>query len=97
MTTVPGWGALVFGGRSSPLKPFGDVLSVTYDLKEHTASSASMSVSVKEIECSGCHPQARWRHSATLLKHNGKDYDSKGGRGGILDRAQTEDGYWFGR
>lgn len=73
MTAVPGWGALVFGGRSSPLKPFGDVLSMTYDLKEHTASSASMSVSIKEIECSGCHPQARWRHSATLLKHNGRN------------------------
>ncbi|KAG5283537.1 hypothetical protein AALO_G00043150 [Alosa alosa] len=73
MTAVSGRGSLVFGGRSSPLKPFGDVLSVTYDLREHTESSASslsMNVSLEEMECSGCHPQARWRHTATLLKYN---------------------------
>ena len=79
MTAVSGWGALVFGGRSSPLKPFGDVLKVTYDLRENTESTAtslSMTVSVKEMECSGCHPQPRWRHTATLLKHNGKGSNS---------------------
>ncbi|KAL2081246.1 hypothetical protein ACEWY4_023099 [Coilia grayii] len=75
MTLVSGWGALVFGGRSSPLKPFGDVLRVTYDLgepTESTASSLTVTVSLKEIECSGCLPQPRWRHTATLLRHNGQ-------------------------
>ncbi|XP_063069032.1 tRNA wybutosine-synthesizing protein 4 [Engraulis encrasicolus] len=75
MTAVPGWGALVFGGRSSPLKPFGDILRVTYDFgqrRESTAPSLTVNVALKEMECSGCLPQPRWRHTATLVRHKGQ-------------------------
>lgn len=77
LTAVPGWGAVVFGGRTSPLHPIGSVLRVTYDLSSLPDPSAPDGpvldwLSVEELACTGKAPLPRWRHTATLLRYKGQ-------------------------
>uniref|UniRef100_A0A3P8ZJF8 tRNA wybutosine-synthesizing protein 4 n=1 Tax=Esox lucius TaxID=8010 RepID=A0A3P8ZJF8_ESOLU len=79
VTLVPGWGAVVFGGRSSPLNPIRTLLRVTGDACDLTdpvapGDQALMKLSVTEMVCSGQPPRPRWRHTATLLRHKGQNF-----------------------
>lgn len=71
MTSVPGWGAVIIGGRTSPLNPIDDILRVTYLTDEF--NSKNMLVSMEKMVCTGTAPKPRWRHTVTLLSHGGKD------------------------
>nr|XP_057939051.1 tRNA wybutosine-synthesizing protein 4 [Doryrhamphus excisus] len=63
VTSTPGGGAVIYGGRSSPLSPIGGLVKVTH----HGGS-----LHEEQMVCTGDHPPLRWRHTATLLSHNGK-------------------------
>lgn len=70
MTPVPGWGAVILGGRTSPLNPIDDILKVTYLIDQFNPQN--MLVSLEKMVCTGVAPKPRWRHTATLLNHGGK-------------------------
>ncbi|KAI5106871.1 tRNA wybutosine-synthesizing protein 4 [Silurus meridionalis] len=72
MTFVPGWGAVILGGRTSPLNPIDDVLRVTYVTDQF--NHENMLVSLEKMVCNGAAPKPRWRHSATLLSHGDRNY-----------------------
>ncbi|KAM3861873.1 LOW QUALITY PROTEIN: tRNA wybutosine-synthesizing protein 4 [Diretmus argenteus] len=79
VTSLPGGGAVVYGGRSSPLNPIRSLLRVTIDScgpRDCLGSEEQDTVNlcVKEMACTGDSPQPRWRHTATRLSHRGKDF-----------------------
>ncbi|XP_017558529.1 tRNA wybutosine-synthesizing protein 4 isoform X1 [Pygocentrus nattereri] len=73
LTPVPGWGAVITGGRTSPLNPIDSVLKVTYSLNDQ-ADPQTVQLSVEKTVCTGQAPKPRWRHTATLLNHGGRNY-----------------------
>lgn len=68
MTSVPGWGAVILGGRTSPLNPIDDILKVTYLTDQF---NKNILVSMEKMVCKGTAPKPRWRHTSTLLSHEG--------------------------
>ncbi|KAM9486203.1 tRNA wybutosine-synthesizing protein 4 [Clarias gariepinus] len=72
MTSVAGWGAVILGGRTSPLNPIEDILRVTYLTNQ--LNSKNMLVSMHKMVCTGTAPKSRWRHTATLLSHGDRNY-----------------------
>ncbi|XP_066542635.1 tRNA wybutosine-synthesizing protein 4 [Hoplias malabaricus] len=73
LTSVPEWGAVVTGGRTSPLNPMDSVLKVTHSLSDQT-DPRTVRLSVEKMVCTGQSPKPRWRHTATLLHHRGRRY-----------------------
>lgn len=71
LTSVPGGGAVLFGGRTSPLNPMGNIVWVTFDLGDQPSQS-TIQLSFKNMVCTGCAPKPRWRHTSTCLSHRGK-------------------------
>ncbi|XP_076012442.1 tRNA wybutosine-synthesizing protein 4 [Genypterus blacodes] len=76
VTSLPGGGgAVVYGGRSSPISPATGLLKVTLDPHGSPDSeNPDINVCVKQMVCTGDSPQPRWRHTATLICHKGKDF-----------------------
>ncbi|KAI1885314.1 hypothetical protein AGOR_G00218870 [Albula goreensis] len=79
LTAVPGWGCIVFGGRSSPLSPIGSVVRVTFDPTSLPDTSAPVSpvsecLSLTEMDCTGTGASSRWRHTASLLRYRGQNF-----------------------
>lgn len=79
VNNVPGWGIVVYGGRSSPLHPIRSLLKVNYDPCDLPDSAspedmAPVELSLEEITCTGNLPPPRWRHTATMLNHRGQDF-----------------------
>ncbi|KAF7655661.1 hypothetical protein LDENG_00052610 [Lucifuga dentata] len=79
VTSLPAGGAVVYGGRSSPLSPTGGLLKVTFDPSAslhplELENQVTLKLSVRQLVCTGDSPQPRWRHSATFLRHEGKDF-----------------------
>ncbi|KAL0963953.1 hypothetical protein UPYG_G00315730 [Umbra pygmaea] len=79
VTSVPGWGAVVFGGRSSPLSPIRTLLRVTHDpcgLSDLAVNDNQglVRLSLTEMDCRGDPPQPRWRHTTTALRHRGQNF-----------------------
>nr|XP_015214004.1 PREDICTED: tRNA wybutosine-synthesizing protein 4-like [Lepisosteus oculatus] len=81
VTAVPGWGCVVYGGRSSPLQPVTSVLRVKYDPPPGLVGPVSpadlcpVRLSARELVCSGgTAPQPRWRHTATSLAYRGRGF-----------------------
>nr|XP_046259052.1 tRNA wybutosine-synthesizing protein 4 [Scatophagus argus] len=79
ITSLPGGDLVVYGGRSSPLNPIQGLLRVT--LNPHSPSGCldsedrdMVKLCVEQIVCTGDPPPARWRHTATVVSHNGKDF-----------------------
>ncbi|CAN9498512.1 unnamed protein product [Ophioblennius macclurei] len=68
-TALPGGGALVFGGRSSPLKPLGGLCRVTFD-----PESSETEVRVAPVASADDPPPPRWRHAAAVVTHGGRDF-----------------------
>ncbi|KAM9710396.1 LOW QUALITY PROTEIN: tRNA wybutosine-synthesizing protein 4 [Menidia menidia] len=91
-TPLPGGGALVFGGRSSPLRPAAGLFRVTFD----PPAGAQM----QPLVCSGQPPAPRWRHTATVVRLGDRDFlfvfggknqsDPVLGSGGFLSLDQRE-------
>nr|XP_055071846.1 tRNA wybutosine-synthesizing protein 4 [Misgurnus anguillicaudatus] len=73
LTPVPGGGAVLLGGRTSPLNPVGSVLSVTFDLGDQPSQS-KVQLSFKNMVCTGSGPKPRWRHTSTCISHGDKTF-----------------------
>ncbi|XP_026888835.2 tRNA wybutosine-synthesizing protein 4 isoform X2 [Electrophorus electricus] len=72
LTSVPGWGAVVIGGRTSPRNPIDSILRITHCLSdEHDPKT--MQLSVEKMVCTGEGPKARWRHTTTLLSQGDRN------------------------
>jgi len=69
LTSIPGGGVVLFGGRTSPLNPTGSIVWVTFDLGDQ---KSAVQLSFKNMNCTGTGPKPRWRHSSTLVCHNGE-------------------------
>lgn len=68
---------MVYGGRSSPLNPVRDVFRVTLDANGspdplNPEDQDTVKLSVEHMTCTGDPPAPRWRHTATVVSHNGK-------------------------
>ncbi|ROL55070.1 tRNA wybutosine-synthesizing protein 4 [Anabarilius grahami] len=62
LTSIPGGGVVLFGGRTSPLNPTGSIVWVTFDLGDQ---QSSVQLSFKNmITFVGAVPEARHSHSA---------------------------------
>ncbi|XP_078085374.1 tRNA wybutosine-synthesizing protein 4 [Mustelus asterias] len=72
MTTLCDSQCIIFGGRTSPLKPLTSLVCLNCDMSDGAISSINLSV--KEIECSGNAPSPRWRHTATEVIYKGQRY-----------------------
>ncbi|XP_037645894.1 tRNA wybutosine-synthesizing protein 4 [Sebastes umbrosus] len=78
-TSLPGRGVVVYGGRSSPLKPAKDLFRVTLDpcgpagpLDSEDRDTGKLCV--EQMVCTGDPPPPRWRHTATMVRHKGEDF-----------------------
>ncbi|XP_063743083.1 tRNA wybutosine-synthesizing protein 4 isoform X2 [Eleginops maclovinus] len=76
-TSLPGGGGLVFGGRSSPLKPARGLFRVSLvpgGPQDPLHSEDPGKLCVEEMVCTGEAPLPRWRHSAATVRHKGEDF-----------------------
>ena len=76
-TFVPGGHIVVYGGRSSPLNPIRGLVKVTLDLGgppglPDSEGRDTVKLCVEQMVCMGDPPPARWRHTATVVSHNGE-------------------------
>ncbi|XP_061648854.1 tRNA wybutosine-synthesizing protein 4 isoform X2 [Phyllopteryx taeniolatus] len=74
LTSIPGGMAVIYGGRSSPLTPIGGLLKVTLHLEGSPGPEEVVELHEEQMMCTGAHPPLRWRHSATLVSRQGKDF-----------------------
>ncbi|XP_033843088.1 tRNA wybutosine-synthesizing protein 4 [Periophthalmus magnuspinnatus] len=72
-TAIPGKSAVVLGGRTSPLNPVKTVCKLTMDSLDLEGDDGAK-LSVEPAVCAGEPPVPRWRHTATLISHKGKDF-----------------------
>ncbi|XP_068602852.1 tRNA wybutosine-synthesizing protein 4 [Brachionichthys hirsutus] len=70
-TSLPGRGIVVYGGRSSPLNPVQSIFKLNLGPAD-SENTEFVKFSVEEMICTGNPPPARWRHTASLICHNGK-------------------------
>ncbi|XP_053732634.1 tRNA wybutosine-synthesizing protein 4 [Synchiropus splendidus] len=80
-TPLPGGGALIYGGRLSPLNSVkGDPIRVTVAPKVSSTVSdcgkqnEALELVTEEMACAGAAPAPRWRHSATVVRHRGEHF-----------------------
>ncbi|XP_069033486.1 tRNA wybutosine-synthesizing protein 4 isoform X2 [Embiotoca jacksoni] len=74
VTCLPGRGAVVYGGRSSPLNPIRGLFKVTFDpcgppCPPESEGQDSVKVCVEQMVCTGDPPPPRWRHTAAITSH----------------------------
>ncbi|XP_014326013.1 tRNA wybutosine-synthesizing protein 4 [Xiphophorus maculatus] len=76
VTPLPrGGGAVVYGGRSSPLRPNSDLFKLTFDLSAAKAPRPDAEkVQVEPMDCTGNPPPPRFRHTATVVRHKGRHF-----------------------
>ncbi|XP_056145974.1 tRNA wybutosine-synthesizing protein 4 [Lampris incognitus] len=79
LTPLPAGGAVLYGGRSSPLNPIRSLFKVTLDSCGPPGSltcedQGTLKLCAKVMACTGDLPQPRWRHTATVISHRGKDF-----------------------
>ncbi|XP_035030289.2 tRNA wybutosine-synthesizing protein 4 [Hippoglossus stenolepis] len=74
VTSCPGGGAVVYGGRSSPLSPARGLFKVLLDPAGPPAPLDGVKLCVEEMLCTGDPPPPRWRHTAAIVSHKGKDF-----------------------
>lgn len=77
VTSLPGRGIVVFGGRSSPFNAIKDLFSVTLGPSGQPGPLDSeggerVPLCIEKMVCTGDPPPARWRHTATAVTHNGE-------------------------
>ncbi|XP_051937777.1 tRNA wybutosine-synthesizing protein 4 [Hippocampus zosterae] len=74
ITSIAGGVAVIYGGRSSPVSPIGGLVKVSLRLEGSPGPEDVVELHEEEMTCTGAHPPLRWRHSATLVCHKGKDF-----------------------
>ncbi|XP_071339977.1 tRNA wybutosine-synthesizing protein 4 [Trachinotus anak] len=75
VTPHPGGGFVVYGGRSSPLNPIRGLVRVTLDpCGPDPEDRAAVKLCAEQMVCTGDPPPPRWRHTATIVSHKGKDF-----------------------
>ncbi|KAG8000978.1 tRNA wybutosine-synthesizing protein 4 [Nibea albiflora] len=74
LTSLPSGGVVVYGGRSSPLNPIRSLFRVTLEPGSSEGGQDTLKLCVEEMVCTGDAPPARWRHTAAVVSHNGKDF-----------------------
>ncbi|XP_032423153.1 tRNA wybutosine-synthesizing protein 4 [Xiphophorus hellerii] len=76
VTPLPrGGGAVVYGGRSSPLRPNSDLFKLTFDPSAAKAPRPEAEkVQVEPMDCTGNPPPPRFRHTATVVRHKGRHF-----------------------
>ncbi|XP_030283503.1 tRNA wybutosine-synthesizing protein 4 [Sparus aurata] len=79
VTSLPGGGLVVYGGRSSPLNPIRGLFKITLDSggpsgPRDSEDQDTVKLCVEEIVCIGNPPPTRWRHTATVVSHKGKNF-----------------------
>ncbi|XP_045909416.1 tRNA wybutosine-synthesizing protein 4 [Micropterus dolomieu] len=100
VTSLPGGGIVVYGGRSSPLNPIRGLLRVNLDPSgppgplDSQKGRDTMKLCVEQMICTGDSPPPRWRHTATVVCHEGKDFLFVFG-GKNQSEAALGDGYFL--
>lgn len=79
VSALPRGGAIVFGGRTSPLNPVKNVCKLTFDpfstcSIDFLEGRDTVKLRVEQVVCGGNSPAPRWRHTTTLVRHKGKDF-----------------------
>ncbi|XP_040913361.1 tRNA wybutosine-synthesizing protein 4 [Toxotes jaculatrix] len=79
VTPLPGGGIVVYGGRSSPLNPIRSLFKVTLEPcgppgPLDSQDQDAVRLSVEQMVCTGHPPPPRWRHTAAIISHKGKDF-----------------------
>ncbi|GLD69912.1 tRNA wybutosine-synthesizing protein 4 isoform X2 [Lates japonicus] len=79
VTSCPGGGAVVYGGRSSPLNPIRGLFKVTLGPcgppgPLDSEDRGAVKLCVEQMVCTGDQPPPRWRHTATIVSHKGKNF-----------------------
>lgn len=76
VSAIPGEGAIILGGRTSPLNPVKSICKLTMDPRcaLDLGDQSNVVLKVEEIVVGGKTPEPRWRHTTTWLSHKGKDY-----------------------
>ncbi|TKS67878.1 tRNA wybutosine-synthesizing protein 4 [Collichthys lucidus] len=74
VTSLPRGGVVVYGGRSSPLNPIRSLFIVTLEPGSSEGRQDTLKLCVEEMVCTGDPPPARWRHTAAVVSHSGKDF-----------------------
>lgn len=77
VTSLPGTGIVVFGGRSSPDKPIQGLCKVTFDpsgpcRNPNLDSEDVVKLRVEPVVSTGNPPSARWRHTTSVVSHKGE-------------------------
>ncbi|KAM9850756.1 tRNA wybutosine-synthesizing protein 4 [Aulostomus maculatus] len=79
VTSIPGGGIVIYGGRSSPLNPIKSLFKVI----PHPCGSPgpldssdqeAVKLCEEQMVCTGTQPPLRWRHTATVVSHKGEDF-----------------------
>lgn len=68
-TPLPGGAVLLYGGRSSPLRPVTDLLRVSF--QPCSPALGAQKIQVEPLTCTGDSPPPRWRHTAAAVRHRG--------------------------
>ncbi|KAG7231789.1 hypothetical protein INR49_009995 [Caranx melampygus] len=77
ITPRPDGGLVLFGGRTSPLSPVRSLFRVTFDPCAPAAEPEggdTVRLCAEQMVCTGDPPAPRWRHTATVVSHEGKDF-----------------------
>ncbi|XP_037543073.1 tRNA wybutosine-synthesizing protein 4 [Nematolebias whitei] len=79
LTRLPAGGAVIHGGRASPLRPVEGLFKLTFEPRllpaaaEPTCGDA-LKVCVEPMICTGSPPSPRWRHTSAVVQHRGRDF-----------------------
>ncbi|RVE61161.1 hypothetical protein OJAV_G00168000 [Oryzias javanicus] len=71
-TPLPGGTVLLYGGRSSPLRPVTDLLRVSF--QPCSSALGAQKIQVEPLTCTGDPPPPRWRHAAAAVRHRDRDF-----------------------
>ncbi|XP_036065437.1 tRNA wybutosine-synthesizing protein 4 isoform X1 [Oryzias melastigma] len=71
-TPLPGGAVLLYGGRSSPLRPVTDLLRVSF--QPCSPALGAQKIQVEPLTCTGDSPPPRWRHTAAAVRHRDRDF-----------------------
>ncbi|KAM9802866.1 tRNA wybutosine-synthesizing protein 4 [Syngnathus typhle] len=74
VTSISGRVAVMYGGRASPVNPIGGLVKVNFQYESSPGTEDGLEVHEEQMTCTGAHPPPRWRHSATLVSHKGKNF-----------------------
>ncbi|XP_028992770.1 tRNA wybutosine-synthesizing protein 4 [Betta splendens] len=66
--------AVVYGGRSSPLSPVKELVTATIGPTGAEDSVETVKLHVEQVVSTGDAPRQRWRHTASVVRHKGRNF-----------------------